>query len=148
MLVEQGNQDAFLSVLEHAPRSSEYEPETWAFRGVAREYARDWLGAAENFREAITLNPFKPNYYYRLAMAEERLGLREQALAHRRRTKEINSARALLPAACSDYFAARTADKPNAPNLAAACNKLAAICETMGWYRAAQSWSRIALSSL
>jgi len=147
MLLEQGDLDAFLALLATAPRSAESEPETWMFRGVAGEKAGDWQAAGDSFRKAIELNPYVPKYYYRLAMAEERLGLRDQALVHRKRTKEMNEARAQLPAAYADYFAARVHDKPGAPDIAAACKHLASICETLGWARAAQAWNLLAISS-
>jgi tetratricopeptide (TPR) repeat protein len=146
MLLEQGDLDAYLVLLEKAHRSAESEPETWMYRGVAREKAGDWQAAAEHFRKAIELNPTAPKYYYRLAMAEERLGLREQAAAHRGRTKELNEARSQLPAAYTAYFAALNANQSHTPDLAAACKHLAVICDTLGWARAAQAWGRLAVS--
>ena len=97
MLLEQGDMDSFLVLLEQAPKSADTEAETWMYRGVAREKARDWQAASEHFRKAIDLNPTVPKYYYRLAMAEERLGLRKQALAHIARTRAMNEARASCP---------------------------------------------------
>jgi tetratricopeptide (TPR) repeat protein len=146
MRLEQGDLDAFLALLDKAPPSAESEPETWMYRGVAREKAGDWQAAAEHFRKAIELNPTAPKYYYRLAMAEERLGLREHAAAHRGRTKQLNEARSQLPAAYADYFTARDANDAHATKLAAACKHLAAICDTLGWARAAQAWNRLAIS--
>ncbi|MFI5454119.1 MAG: tetratricopeptide repeat protein [Isosphaerales bacterium] len=146
MLLEQGDLNAFLALLAKAPRSAETEPETWMFHGVASEKAGEWQTAAEDFRKAIELNPNVPKYHYRLAMAEERLGLHEQALAHRKRTKEMNDARAQLPTAYADYFASIPPRKAGAPDMAVACKRLASICETMGWSRAAQAWNRLAIS--
>jgi tetratricopeptide (TPR) repeat protein len=146
MLLEQGDLDAFLALLEKPPPSAEDEPETWMYRGVAREKAGDWQAAAEHYRKAIELNPTTPKYYYRLATAEERLGLHEQATAHRGRTKQMNEARSQLPAAYADYFAARDANQSHAPDLATACRHLAVICDTLGWSRAAQAWNRLAIS--
>ena len=146
MLLEQGDLDAFTALLQKAPQSADSEPETWMYRGVAREKAGDWQAAANHFRKAIELNPTAPKYYYRLAMAEERLGLREQAAAHRGRTKQMNEARSQLPAAYADYFAARDANHPHAPDLPSACKRLASICDTLGWSRAAQAWNRLAIS--
>jgi tetratricopeptide (TPR) repeat protein len=146
MLLEQGDLDAFLALLAKAPKSAESEPETWMFRGVAREKVGDWEAAAAYFRKAIELNPAVPKYYFRLATAEERLGLRELASAHRQRTKEMNEARRQLPAAFSDYFAAQQSKRPAAPDLTTACKRLASICETLGWARAAQAWNRLAIA--
>jgi tetratricopeptide (TPR) repeat protein len=146
MLLEQGDLDAFLALLGKAPGSAESEPETWMFRGVASERAGNWQAAAANFQKAIELNPYTPKYYYRLAMAEERLGLRDEAITHRKRTKEMNDARAQLPAAYADYFAAMPPRKAGAPEMMAVCKRLASICETLGWSRAAQGWNRLAIS--
>jgi tetratricopeptide (TPR) repeat protein len=146
MLLEQGDLDAFLTLLAKAPRSADGEPETWMFRGVVSEKAEDWHTAANHFRKAIELNPFVSKYHYRLAMVEQRLGRRDEALAHRKRTKELNEARSQLPAAYADYFAATTAGQRGAPALAAACKHLASICETLGWFRAAQAWNQLVVS--
>jgi tetratricopeptide (TPR) repeat protein len=145
-LLDQGDLDAFLALLAKAPRSAESEPETWMFRGVASEKAGDWHAAALHLRKAIELNPYVPKYYYRLAMAEERLGLRDQALAHRKRTKEMNEARAQLRSAYADFFAATAPAKSGTAAMGAACKHLASICETLGWARAAQACSRLAIS--
>jgi tetratricopeptide (TPR) repeat protein len=146
MLLEEGELDAFLSVLNKPPKSADSDAETWMFRGVAREKVEDWQAAAEHFRKAIEINPVVPKYYYRLAMAEERLGLHDQAMAHRKRNKEMNDARGQLSAAYADYFTALKANDSHAPDLAAACKRLAVICDTMGWSRAAQAWNRLAIS--
>jgi tetratricopeptide (TPR) repeat protein len=146
MLLEEGDLDTFIAVLQKAPKSAESDPETWMFRGVAKEKAGDLQSAADCFHKAIELNPYMPKYYYRLAMTEERLGLRDEAAAHRKRTKEMNDARARLPLAYADYFAANAAEKSGGPALASACKQFASICETLGWSRAAQAWNRLAVS--
>ena len=135
MLLDTGDLDGFLALLSKPPRSADTEPETWRFRGVASEKAGDLPGAVEFYRKAIELNPYVPGYYYRLAMAEERLGLREEAIAHRKRTKEMNEARAQLPTAYGRYFAAQEALANNgkADQLIAAYKQLASICNTLGW---------------
>jgi tetratricopeptide (TPR) repeat protein len=147
MLLDLGDLDTFLAVLRNAPQSAESEPETWFFRGVASEKAGDMPAAAGSFRKAIELNPYVPKYYYRLATAEQRLGFREEAIAHRKRTKEMNEARAQLPVAYAQYFAAAEGNKTaTTPDLATAYKRLASICETLGWSRAAQAWNRLAVS--
>jgi tetratricopeptide (TPR) repeat protein len=145
MLMELGDQDAFVALLNRAPTSADSESETWMFRGVAKENAQDWQAAAACFHKAIELNPFVPRYYYRLATIEQRLGLHEEAKNHRARTKEMNEARTQLEAAYTDFFAARE-HKDGAPEMAAVCKRLASICETLGWLRAARGWSRLAIS--
>jgi tetratricopeptide (TPR) repeat protein len=147
MLLEQGEMDSFLRLLEQPPRSADAESETWMFRGIAREKAGDWQTASEYFQKAIAINPTAPKYYYRLAMAEQRLGHREKARVHLDRTKAMNEARAQLAGAFTDYFTAKKLGNAGASAMAAACRRLTAICETLGWSRVAQAWNRLALSS-
>jgi tetratricopeptide (TPR) repeat protein len=146
MLLEQGELESFLALLKRPPKEADNESETWMFRGVASEKVGDWAAAAREFRKAIELNPAVPKYYYRLAMAEERLGLRDAAAAHRQRTKEMNDARAQLPAAYAAFFTAKNPGKTGSQDMDAACKRLASLCETLGWLRAAQGWNRLVLS--
>jgi tetratricopeptide (TPR) repeat protein len=139
LLLEQGELERFLALLSAAPPSADADPETWYFRGIASEKAGDWGAAASHFRKAIDLNPFLQKCHYRLGMADERLGLHEQAVVHRRRSTEMNETRGRFPAAYSAYFAARLPGEA-----ATAARRLAAICETLGWARAAQAWGRLA----
>jgi tetratricopeptide (TPR) repeat protein len=145
MFQDQGDQEAFLAILETPPKSAESEPETWLFRAVASESRQDLETAAKYLRKAIELDPFVSKYYYRLAMVEQRLGLHEEARAHRARTKEMNEARAQLGTAYSDYFVARD-DTDGGAKMSAVCRQLASICETLGWSRAAHGWSRLAIA--
>ena len=77
------------------------------YRGVASEKSGDWQAAAQHFRKAIELNPAVPKYYYRLSVAELRLGLPAAAATHRQRTKEMNDARWRLMAYYSAFFVAK-----------------------------------------
>jgi tetratricopeptide (TPR) repeat protein len=147
MLLEQGNLDSFLPLLKQAPTTAENEPEAWFFRAVAAEKAADWTTAAAHLQKALGLNPYVSKYHYRLATAQEHLGRRKEALEHRRRTKELNEARVGLRTAYSDYISA--GDAPGSPgaDLFAKVRRLASICETLGWARAAEAWNRLANSS-
>jgi tetratricopeptide (TPR) repeat protein len=146
MLLEQGELDDFLALLRRVPGSAESESETWFFRGVVCEKAGDWERTAENLRKAIELNPYVSKYHYRLAMALERLGLREQAAAHRKRTKQINDARVQLRGAYFDFLNASEPPESRGRQSATAARRLGSLCETLGWARAAQAWNRLALS--
>ena len=146
MLLDEGELDSFLTVLKQCPMGADREPETWMYRGVAKEKSGDWDGAARMFRRAIELNPSVPKYYYRLSVAELRLGLDESAAAHRQRTKVMNDARAQLPAAYAAFFRAKTAEKSDSQSMDAVKKRLASLCETLGWLRLAQGWNRLVLS--
>ena len=144
LLLEQGELERFLTLLSGAPPSADGDAETWYYRGVASEKAGDWSMAAAHFRKAIDLNPFLQKCHYRLGMAEERLGLREQADVHRRRSTEMNETRGRFPAAYSAYFRDRKPGENAASDYSQDARRLAAICETLGWARAAQAWNRLA----
>jgi tetratricopeptide (TPR) repeat protein len=140
--LEQGELDRFLAVLRVPPPSADNDPETWFFRGVASEKAGDWRMAASHFQKAIDLNPFHNKSYYRLGMANGRLGLHEQAAASRKKSSEVNEARGQLPAVYATFFDSFKAKEPDPAVAAAAARRLAAICETLGWARPAQAWTR------
>jgi tetratricopeptide (TPR) repeat protein len=146
MLLDEGELDSFLTLLERCPMGADREPETWMYRGVAKEKSGDWDAAAQMFRKAIELNPSVPKYYYRLSVAELRLGLDEAAAAHRQRTKLMNDARAQLPAAYAAFFGAKTAEMSDSGSMDAVRKQLASLCETLGLLRAAQAWNRLVLS--
>jgi tetratricopeptide (TPR) repeat protein len=143
MRLDTGNLESFLVLLGKPPQSAENEPETWFFRGVASDKKGDLASAVDSYQKAIELNPFVPGYHYRLGMAQERLGKREEAATHRKKSQEINNARAKLPAAYSHYF--EVAESGDKPAIANACRQLAGICDKMGWGRAAQAWKRLAI---
>lgn len=145
VLLEQGELDRFLELLRDPPPSADTEPETWFFRGVASEKAGDWKTAAAHFAKAIKLNPFLAKAYYRLASAEERRGLRNEAIGHRKKSKEINEARGQFPAAYSGYFNSLDSKAKDHVSPATAARRVAAICETLGWLRAAEAWNRLAM---
>jgi tetratricopeptide (TPR) repeat protein len=113
---------------------------------VVSEKSGDWKTAAAYFSKAIELNPFLAKAYYRLAAAEDRLGLRDQAIVHRKKSKEINEARGQFPAAYSGYLTDLGTSGPGSSNPATAARRIAAICETLGWSRAASAWNRLAVS--
>ena len=109
--LDHGDEESFLTLLNERPPAAEGESETWMYLGLASERAGEWAAAADDFQKAIELNPYVPKYYYRLAMAEERLGLHREAIAHRQRTKEINDARAQLPGAYATFFGTSVGEK-------------------------------------
>ncbi len=150
MLQSLGELDAFNEALARVPAAAEIEPEIWMFRGQSRERESDWPGAAENYRQALERNPNLLNAQYRLAIVEDRLGLREQSAAHRKRWQALRDAQTQLRQADAEYrLALAEASSPGAgpgPKLRAAVKRLASICETLGWSRVAEGWNRVAAS--
>ena len=143
MLMEEGDLDRFLTLLENPPHGADKDAEAWMYRGVAKEKKADWEAAAACFRKSIELNPYVPKCHYRLAMAEDRLGQRDDALAHRKRSREMYDARAQLQTVFANCFPRSEPERTTTAELAAARKQMAAICETLGWLRAAQAWSRL-----
>jgi tetratricopeptide (TPR) repeat protein len=146
MLHEQGERDALMAELAKVPQVAESEPEIWKIRGMMAERASDWTGAAQDYRMALERNPFVTAYHYRLAMVEERLGHREQAAEHRRKAEELRVAREHLSTAFSDLLTAREHRDSHNPQLKLAIERLASVCETLGWGRLAEAWKELAKS--
>jgi tetratricopeptide (TPR) repeat protein len=149
MLQSSGEQAAFEAALARVPPSADAEPEIWMFRGQVKEGAKDWSGAAEDYRKALELNPNLVNAHYRLAMIAGRLGDRDEAAAHRKRWDKLREARVQLRQADADYRTALDAvsapsPKPTAiADLRAATRRLASVCENLGWARAVEACNQI-----
>jgi tetratricopeptide (TPR) repeat protein len=152
MLQTLGEQDAFDATMARVPPSAETEPEIWIFRGQAKERAGNWQAAEEDYRKALELNPNLNNAHYRLSVIQERQGRREQAAAHRKRWQDLRDARTRLPQAAQDYqnaLAAASGPEPRPSaiaNLRASCRRLASLCSTLGWARAAEAFNQVAAS--
>ena len=145
MLQSLGERDAFNAVLAGVPATAETEPDLWIFRGQARERAGDWAAAAPYYRQALKLNPNLLIAHYRLATIEGRLGDSAQAAAHRKRWQELHEARSELRQAFGEYFDAQKRLANDSPELLTSIERLASICQTLGWSRAAESWRRLAV---
>src|SRR5262249_12570902 len=137
--------DAFNEVLARVPALAEIEPELWIFRGQARERAGDWATAAAHYRQALELNPNLQSAHYRLAAIEGRLGHAVAAAAHRTRWQELHEARSALRQAFGLYLDAQQRLPNDSPELLASLQRLVSICQTLGWSRAAEGWSRLAV---
>ena len=100
LLEEQGELEPFLAVLRvparHRPTRSRKSGTSAASR--ARKPAIGGWPLHTSARR-LDLNPFLAKCYYRLGMADERMGSQEQAVVHRRKSSEINAARREFPAA-------------------------------------------------
>jgi tetratricopeptide (TPR) repeat protein len=144
MLHEQGDLDAWSAVLAKVPPSAESESEIWRFRGLLKERASDWAGAARAYREALERNPYITAYHYRLALVEERLGHRDVAVEHRKKADRLREASGQLLPAFTDIMDAQEHRTSNAPDLSTSMRRLATVCETLGWARLAEAWNKLA----
>lgn len=149
MLQSSGEQAAFEAALARVPPSADTEPEIWMFRGQVKESAKDWSGAAGDYRKALELNPNLVNAHYRLAMIAGRLGDRDEAASHRKRWDKLREARVQLRQADADYRTALDAASAPSPkataiaDLRAATRRLASVCENLGWARAVEACNQI-----
>jgi tetratricopeptide (TPR) repeat protein len=149
MLQSSGEQAAFEAALARVPPSADSEPEIWMFRGQVKESAKDWSGAAGDYRKALELNPNLVNAHYRLAMIAGRLGDRDEAASHRKQWDKLREARVQLRQADADYrtsldAASAPSPKPTAiADLRAATRRLASVCENLGWARAVEACNQI-----
>jgi tetratricopeptide (TPR) repeat protein len=144
MLQSLGEADDLSAVLARVPAIAETEPELWIVRGQARERAGDWVNAAPHYRRALELNPNLLSAHYRLAAIEGRLGHSAQADAHRKRWQDLREARSELRQAFGEYIDAQKRLPNDSPELLVHLKRLASICQTLGWSRAAEGWSRLA----
>jgi tetratricopeptide (TPR) repeat protein len=143
-LHDQGDMATLSAAVARIPQAAESEPEIWKFRGLLKEKAGDWEGAAQDYREALARNPYIQSYHYRLSMVEERLGHRDVAAEHRKQVDRLRVARGQLLQAFSDVRDARERNTSNAPDLSVSMRHLASVCETLGWARLASAWNELA----
>jgi tetratricopeptide (TPR) repeat protein len=143
LLYEEGDFKALRKAMAGLPAAAEAEPEVWNLRGLLREKDSDWAGAAQAYREALRLNPYSVAYLHRLGMAEGRLGRQANAVDCRKRAQQVRAAREQLTDALTDYLESGDPRKPGAPSPADASRRLARLCATLGWSRAAEGWSRV-----
>jgi tetratricopeptide (TPR) repeat protein len=144
MLQSLGERDAFDAALARVPAIAETQPDLWIFRGQARERTGDWAAAAAHYRQALELNPNLLNAHFRLATIEGRQGHSVEAAAHRKRWHDLHEARSELREAFTVYLDAQQRLPNDSPELLASLKRLAAICQTLGWSRDAEGWSRLA----
>jgi tetratricopeptide (TPR) repeat protein len=150
MLHDLGELEAWTALLARVPASAESEPEIWRFRGLQKEKAGEWTGAAEDYRKALALNPFLTAVHYRLGMVEERLGHRDAAAEHRKQTETLREARNDLRMAYIDLNNAedaRVKQTAISPDLPTSIKRLAKVCDALGWERLAEAWNKLAESS-
>jgi thioredoxin-like negative regulator of GroEL len=147
MLYESGDLDAWSAVLAKVPPAAESESEIWRFRGLSKEKAGDWAGAARDYRNALERDPYITAYHYRLAMVEERLGHRDVAAEHRKKSDRLREARGQLLPAFTDVIDAQERRNSSGPGLSASMRRLASVCETLGWARLSEAWNKLADSS-
>jgi tetratricopeptide (TPR) repeat protein len=145
MLHEQGDDAGLRSALARVPPAAADDPEVMKYRAALLEKQGDWSGAAALARRLVEKKPFNAEYLYKLATAEERLGLRDDARAHRERSRTVRAARADLAQVFQSYLdASRDPEHSDPRALAGAVARLSQLCEALGWSREAKAWTLLA----
>lgn len=106
-----------------------------ALRAEALTQQGDRPGALAAYLRAIALDPANPDTLNSLAALEDTLGKPDEAATHRDRAGRVSKARQELAVSFREYLA------NSSPAL---IHRIVAACETLGWTREAEAWSRFA----
>jgi tetratricopeptide (TPR) repeat protein len=140
LLHQRGDLDGMKAALAKLPPSADSDAEIWKFRGMVHESDGDLAGASDAYRRAVDLKPYEATYLYKLGMAEQRLGKVEDARKHTKQSQALNQAYSQLRNAYLQYLQSREQSKPSAAAYQTAVERLASLCETLGWKREAAAW--------
>jgi Flp pilus assembly protein TadD len=143
ILHQRGDRTRVTAAVAKLPPTADQDAELWKFRGLVREWAGDRAGASEAFLRAHRLNPFEGEYLYQLGIAEQRLGQAEQASEHIRESRRLRQADADLHTAYYKYIDVSAKGRPGEPEFNAAVERLASLCNVLGWKREAEAWRRV-----
>ena len=143
LLYEEGDGGGLAAAVARLPATVGGDAEIAKYRGLVRERAGDLPGAAAAYTDAAQLDPFQQAYQMHLVRVEARLGHRDRADAHLRAAEPLRAARAELRDAYVRYVDVTNRPHPDRAELSAATARLADLCRTLGWIRAAESWTRL-----
>lgn len=145
ILQPRGNRDAIRDAIARLPKTEaiDNDPVLWKFRGQMLEWDNDLEGAAKALTKATDLNPSLPEPYYKLGLIEQRLGRTADAAKHLKRSRDLRKADTDLDDAFHKFVDISRDRPPTDPAYIAEVNKLADLCETLGWAREARAWRRV-----
>lgn len=143
ILHQRGDRDKIKAAVDRLPPSADDDAEIWKFRGLAREWNGDLEAAADAFRRATELNPQEAEYFYRLGIVEQRLGRSVLAAGHLERSRSLRKADAELDDAYHRFLDLTQNSHPGDPSYDAQVERLASLCEQMGWKREAEAWRKV-----
>jgi Flp pilus assembly protein TadD len=140
ILHRRGDLDGVRAALTHLPPAANDDAAICNYRGLALEQAGDLAGASEAYRRAVSLKPDESSYAYKLGLMEQRLGRPEQARQNIVRSQQLNQAYQDLHVAYFDYLETSQRAKPGDAEDRAAVERLASLCDQLGWKREADAW--------
>jgi len=138
-----GDLDGLRQAVARLPAAVAEHPTVLTHRARLLERDRRWPEAAALYRRVLQVRPHERETHYRLALIADRLGQRDQAQIHRQRWKAMGAARTELNEAYQKVVDLHQSD-PNSPRYHAAIRRLAQLCQTLGWNRDAEAWTRLA----
>ena len=145
MLHGLGETDAFDATMARVPSFAETEPDLWIFRGEASERARRLV------HRRGTLSPgsgAQREPAHGPLPADDHRGSPGPLRNKPTRTASAGTSctrRGSLHEALDAYLDAQERLTNDSPELLASMKRLASICQTLGWSRAAEAWSRLAV---
>jgi tetratricopeptide (TPR) repeat protein len=143
ILHHRGDREGMIAVLPRLPASADGDAEVWKYRGLAREWVGDLAGALDAYGLAARLNPYEPEYLYKLATVEQRLGLLEPASEHARRSHQLRDALLRLREAFLAFLETSEHSEPGDAPYRAAVERLATFCGQLGMRREADAWRQV-----
>jgi tetratricopeptide (TPR) repeat protein len=140
---ERGDRERLTEAIAQLPASADNLAEIWKYRGLIRQGADDLPGAADAFRRASELDPANPEYYYNLGMVEKALGQPDEARDHVKRSQSLRAAYTAMNDAYIDFAKVSESRTARDPEYRAAVERMATVCEQLGWIREAEAWRRV-----
>jgi tetratricopeptide (TPR) repeat protein len=137
ILERRGDMAGLADALGHLPAAADADGRIWAYRGLARQADGDVAGAVAAYRRAADLRPHDEQVLYRPALAERQAGRPGAGEALLARSQALRAARDQLLDALQAFTRATTPGRAAGPEMAAATQRLAALCETLGLARQA-----------
>lgn len=136
---DRGDGERFREVIDRVPAAADSVAAIWKYRGMARERAGDFDGAAAAYRRTAELGGADTESYYHLGLVEARLGHSAEAARAFARSRRFEEAKLELYATFWNYL---VASKPDASPEArtAAITKLAKLRSDLGREREANAW--------
>ena len=111
-------------------------------QGIDRLNAGEFEKAKELLESALELDPFNPDTMFRLAGIEQRLNQTDSAERHRNLSQTIRKARQDIPESLLNFRNQEQSRGTDPTQHSQAIEKLAVLCETLGWEKLALEWRK------
>jgi tetratricopeptide (TPR) repeat protein len=140
---ERGDRESLTEAINQLPASADDLAEIWKYRGLIRQGTNDLAGAAEAYRRASELDAANPEYLYNLGMVEKALGQADEARDHVKRSQSLRAAYTAMNDAYVEFVKVSESRPARDPAYRSAVERMAKVCEQLGWVREADAWRRV-----